>query len=154
MLLYLWISIVLKDHQKVRRIKNSIQTFWNTSETYVSERESCLVVWGGLGWEHKQTDLLKNLESHRKYQWKSWTLSLLYTSADKYKSLEFYEKLLTLISCNFLNFGNRITSKVSGITSSSSPFDWILQILRICKLSRVFSCMKWAQFAVLACAPA
>ena len=36
----------------------------------------------------------------------SWTLSLLYTSADKYKSLEFYEKLLTLITCNFLSFGN------------------------------------------------
>ena len=58
-----------------RKIKDSIQTFWNTSETYVSEKESCLVVWGGLGWEHKQADLLKNHENHRKYQWKSWTLS-------------------------------------------------------------------------------
>ena len=30
--------------------------------------KSCLVVRGGLGWEHKQADLLKNHENHRKYQ--------------------------------------------------------------------------------------
>ena len=82
-----------------------------------------------------------------------WTLSLLYTSADKYKSMDFHEKLLTLISCNFLSFGNSITFFVSANTSSSSSFEWILQILRISKLSRRFPGMKWAQFGVLARAP-
>ena len=52
------------------------------------------------------------------------------------KSLGFYEKLLTLMSCNFLSLGNQITNQKSGITSSSSSFEWILQILRICKLLR------------------
>ena len=47
------------------------------------------------------------------------------------KSLGFYEKLLTLMSCNFLSFGNQIANQKSGITSSSSSFEWILQILRI-----------------------
>ena len=83
-----------------------------------------------------------------------WTLSLLYTSADKYKSLGFYEKLLTLISCNFLSLGNLITFFVSGNTSSSSSFECARQILRISKLSRNCSGTKWVQFAVLACAPA
>ena len=69
------------------------------------------------------------------------------------KSLGFYEKLRTLISCNFLSFGNQITNQKSGITSSPSSLECARQILRISKLSRRFPGMKWAQFGVLARAP-
>ena len=67
---HIWIA---PDHQKIKKNK------FRLSETHPKctfpREESCPVVRGGLGWEHKQADILKNHENHRKYQWKPWTLS-------------------------------------------------------------------------------
>ena len=104
-------------------------------------------------WYTKFT-LLKYLTAFWRSISMKWTLSGRESMDFMYQILGFSWKMQSLISYNFLSFGNQITNQKSGITSSSSSFEWILQILRISKLSQFFSGMKWAQFAVLACAPA